>query len=266
MQEYLASEDGHMAFLLSALDSEIAGVGDPVLSDLPGDIDPKICQKALNFINRRHLTIEPRKQWPVGHGAIDPKMMANTGRSLTQWGDPGLAESVSSGKYEDGSFSEELVDASISLITNWGPKPFPHWVTCVPSLRRPTLVPDFAQRLATRLSIPFSPALIRIQNAPEQKTMANSSHQAINARDSLRINQADVNKGPVFLVDDIVDSRWTSAVCAALLRSRGSGEVFPFFLATAGDSDRTGYRTDKGVLAVDCAPAATSHQFKRPNT
>lgn len=37
--------------------------------------------------------------------------------------------------------------------------------------------------------------------------------------------------GPVLLVDDTVDSRWTFTVIAALLRGAGSGPVFPFALA-----------------------------------
>ncbi len=37
--------------------------------------------------------------------------------------------------------------------------------------------------------------------------------------------------GPVLLVDDMVDSRWTLTVAAWLLRSKGSGEVWPLALA-----------------------------------
>jgi ATP-dependent DNA helicase RecQ len=38
----------------------------------------------------------------------------------------------------------------------------------------------------------------------------------------------------VLLVDDMVDSRWTLTAAAWLLRSHGSGEVFPLALALAG--------------------------------
>jgi ATP-dependent DNA helicase RecQ len=43
--------------------------------------------------------------------------------------------------------------------------------------------------------------------------------------------------GPVLLVDDIVDSRWSLTECTRLLREGGSGAVYPFALA---DSSRTG--------------------------
>ena len=39
--------------------------------------------------------------------------------------------------------------------------------------------------------------------------------------------------GPVLLVDDLVDSRWTLTVAGSLLRDHGAGPVFPFALALA---------------------------------
>ena len=39
------------------------------------------------------------------------------------------------------------------------------------------------------------------------------------------------NTGPVLLVDDIVDSRWTMTAIGWLLREAGSGPVYPFALA-----------------------------------
>jgi len=46
-----------------------------------------------------------------------------------------------------------------------------------------------------------------------------------------------VPTGPVFLVDDMVDSRWTITVATFLLRSNGSGEVFPLALAYTGHDE-----------------------------
>ncbi|HRA07635.1 MAG TPA: recombinase RecQ, partial [Propionicimonas sp.] len=40
--------------------------------------------------------------------------------------------------------------------------------------------------------------------------------------------------GPVLLVDDLVDSRWTLTVAARLLRSAGAASVLPFALAAVG--------------------------------
>jgi ATP-dependent DNA helicase RecQ len=96
------------------------------------------------------------------------------------------------------------------------------------------LVPDFARRMAEALGLPFHQTLIRIDFRPEQKTMANSVQQARNVDGSLAVSIGALPSGPVFLVDDMVDSRWTLTIAAWLLRSNNSGEVFPLVLADAG--------------------------------
>ena len=64
--------------------------------------------------------------------------------------------------------------------------------------------------------------------------MANSTKQARNVDGSLAISRESLPAGPVLLVDDMVDSRWTITVAAWLLRSNGSEEVWPLALAFAG--------------------------------
>ena len=98
-------------------------------------------------------------------------------------------------------------------------------------------MPDFARRLAAALSLPFDAALNKTDNRPEQKTMENSTQQARNIDGSLAISGHVVSAGPVLLVDDMVDSRWTLTVGAWLLRSHGSGEVLPLALALAGHDE-----------------------------
>lgn len=122
----------------------------------------------------------------------------------------------------------------VRLVREWNPQPAPGWVTCIPSLRHPDLVPDFAQRLAAALTFPFHAVLERTDDRPEQKTMANNTQQARNVDGSLRIIPGVLPTGPVLLVDDIVDSRWTFTVAAWLLRSQGSGDVWPLALAQTG--------------------------------
>lgn len=233
MKEYLSLQDGHMDFLLSTLDSPAPAGDGPALANLPINVDAALVQQAEEFISRTRVAIEPRKMWPQGMGRIPKERMAEEGRALSQWGDP-KAQLVQRGKYQDEEFDQRLVESAAKLIRDWSPDPFPRWITCVPSLRRPHLVPGFARRFADDLGIPFVPVLVRTKNAPEQKSMANSRHQARNARDSLQIDSSNMPDGPVLLVDDIVDSRWTMTVSAAYLLSRGSGPVYPFALTKVG--------------------------------
>ncbi|MBP7867337.1 MAG: RecQ family ATP-dependent DNA helicase [Acidobacteria bacterium] len=241
MQDYVALASGHMAFLIRALDGEPA-------ADRPNDpapfdevIDPALVRDAVAFLRRMNLPIEARIQWPAGgipkyglRGRIDPKLRAQAGRALCVWGDAGWGRLVSRGKYHDRHYADELVEAASSLLREWAPEPFPEWVACVPSLRHPELVPDFARRLAAALGLPFGDALEKTGERPEQKSMANSIQQARNVDGSLGVRTGAVRGGPVLLVDDMVDSRWTFTIAAWLLRSHGSGEVRPFALAQTG--------------------------------
>ena len=68
--------------------------------------------------------------------------------------------------------------------------------------------------------------------------MQNSFMQAANLDGVFDIDDAQMPEGPVFLIDDIVDSRWTFTVIAALLRETGCPAVFPVALAMS--SPRSG--------------------------
>jgi ATP-dependent DNA helicase RecQ len=122
------------------------------------------------------------------------------------------------------------------MVREWSPNPAPQWVTSIPSLRHPTLVPDFARRLAAALNLPFQVVLEKTDLRPPQKEMANSAQQARNVDGSLRI-QGTVPAGPALLVDDMVDSKWTLTVAAFLLTSNGSGPVFPLALASTANAN-----------------------------
>ena len=239
MQEYVRLETGHMEFLIRALDGDPASVHPPDLPPLPTEVEPGILQEALTFLRRTSLAIEPRLQWPSGgmpqlnvRGIIPSVRRAEAGKALSIWGDAGWGSLVRRGKYQ-GRFADDLVHACTALMAQWAPQPAPEWVTCIPSRRHPALVPDFAKRLAEHMGLPFHASLSKVEDTPEQKSMANGVHQARNVDGSLAVS-LPLPAGPVLLVDDMVDSRWTFTVAAWLLRSNGSGNVWPLALAWAG--------------------------------
>ncbi|MBV5328339.1 MAG: RecQ family ATP-dependent DNA helicase [Chlorobium sp.] len=242
MQEYLALPFAeHMGFLIQALDGDPNTVSFPLLPPLPILADAALVLEAVAFLRRTSLPIEPRLQWPGGgmpqyqvKGKIPVNLQAGHGKALSVWGDAGWGELVRQGKYLDNCYSDRLVTACVEMIQKWNPEPAPAWVTCVPSLRHPDLVPDFAQRLADALHLPFQKVFVKREERPEQKTMANSTQQARNIDGSLAVNGQTVPESPVLLVDDVVDSRWTLTVSAWLLRKYGSGVVWPMALAQTG--------------------------------
>ena len=245
MQEYVSRPFGqHMGFLIDALDGDSSTVSPPSLPPLPEDVDQLLVREAEEFLCRTSLPIEPRKKWPVGgmpqygiHTASTIPYQAQPGKALCVWGDAGWGGLVRQGKYHDGHFSDDLVAACVKMIQEWNPQPSPTWVTCVPSLRHPELVPNFAQRLAAALGLPFHMVIAKTDARPEQKTMANSTQQARNIDGSLALNGQPIPPGPVLLVDDMVDSRWTLTVAAWLLRKSGSGAVWPMALSQTGHDE-----------------------------
>ena len=245
MQEYVDLPFGeHMSFLIKALDGNPDSVTAPALPPLPTSVNDSLVREAVDFLCRSNLSFELRKMWPAGgmplygvKGRIPPEYQAQPGKALCVWGDAGWGGLVRQGKYRDGRFSDELVNACVKMIHEWNPQPAPKWVCCVPSLRHPALVPDFAQRLADALGLPFLQVIEKTDNRPEQKTMANSTQQARNVDGALRLNNQAVPREAVLLVDDMVDSRWTLTVSAWLLRSAGSGAVWPMALSQTGHDE-----------------------------
>jgi ATP-dependent DNA helicase RecQ len=245
MQDYVQLETGHMEFLIRALDGDPSSYHAPNLAPLSPAIDDLAAREAVAFLRRTSLDLEPRKKWPPG-GLASLGVQGNTnipternlkpGKILCVWGDAGWGKLVRFGKYRDGRFCEDLVTRCVALIREWAPQPAPEWVTCIPSLRHPELVPDFALRLAAALHLPFHIVLAKADGRPPQKEMANSSQQARNVDGSLRI-EGNVPTGPVLLVDDMVDSRWTLTVAAYILTWHGSGPVYPLALASTAHSD-----------------------------
>lgn len=242
MQEYVGLSSGHMNFLIRALDGEPNETNTSTLPLLRTTADSQLVSEAIEFMRGTSLPIEPRKRWPAGgmptyglKGQIPPEYSAEPGKALCMWGDVGWGKLVQEGKYVNGHFSDELVKACAGLVRSWNPLPAPAWVTCIPSLRHPHLVPDFARRLASELGLPFQNAIVKTEQRPEQKTMANSTQQARNVDGSLALIDQLLLTGPVLLVDDMVDSRWTMTVAAWLLRTQGTGTVWPLALALTGN-------------------------------
>lgn len=242
MQTYLAHRGCLMRFLTAALDDPeprdcgqcVNCKGSAMSDEVPGEW----LAVAMSFLGDQTLEIPARSRWPMklpGHKStvIEQEHRHETGRCLCLYGQGAWGLAVKRGKYEVGQFDDSLVRAAADLVKRrWNPEPFPQWVTCVPSLRHPKLVPELARRVAELLGLAFEPALACHSLEPEQKTQQNSAFQVTNALRSLRA-AARMRPGPVLLMDDVVDSGWTLAVASSLLRQAGAGVVYPLALARA---------------------------------
>lgn len=195
--------------------------------------------RAGRFLRQAEIPLECKKQVARDafvecgfRGNLPAGIRAETGRILSRWGDAGWGHVVAEDKH-NGRVRDELVGAVAEMIRDrWCPEPTPTWLTCIPSRTHPTLVPDFAKRLANQLSLPFVPVITKIKDNGPQKQQQNRFYQCRNLDGVFTINER-VSDQPLLLVDDVVDSAWTLTIAAALLRQAGSGPVWPLALATS---------------------------------
>jgi len=243
VQAYIGAVSCRMAYLRNALDDPSGldcGRCDNCQSDaaLSATVDESLVVEATRFLRTSEMPLEPRKVIFQGMfevydlaGRLTDELRAREGRILSRWGDAGWGVMVADDK-RNGRFRDELVEAVTEMFTDrWMPEPAAKWVTCVPSSRHPELVRDFAGRLAARLGLPFVEALRKVRDNQPQKVQENSYHRCRNLDGVFEV-MTEIPRGPVLLVDDIVDSGWTLTVLAALLGQHGAGPVFPLALAS----------------------------------
>ncbi len=244
VQEYIDHEDCLMVFLSNSLDDDAdtpCGKCSRCLPDgrMPETFSETLGVKSSLFLRYSEMLLIPRKQVPKDafqkygfHRILNRHgLEAETGRILSRWGDAGWGRVVMNGKHAN-HFGDKLVDAVCEMFEErWNPDPRPTWVTFVPSFNHPALVPDFAKRVAKRLGLSFQNVVTKTARNRPQKQMQNSFYQCQNL-DGVFAVDSDIKTEPVLLLDDMVDSRWTLTVIAALLRSAGSGPVYPIVLAT----------------------------------
>ena len=237
MAQYLATDGCLMQFLrhqLDDVDAERCGrCANCLGSSFDTAVDPELVESALRSLRSETIGIAPRRRAPGGlkHELYLKEHNITAGRALTRWGDPGLAREVEVGKYRDHEFSAPLVEAMVAMVKEWSLDPPTQWVTSVPSQSHPNLIPDFATKVAHRLGLPYVDAVRRSRATRAQKEMQNSFQQAHNVIDAFDI--AEVRSGPVLLIDDVVDSRWTLTVVGNKLSVAGSGPVYAVALADA---------------------------------
>lgn len=246
MEEFVKTKDCFMQFVAEELDDENAQICGNCTNCIKRDyfsktVESKNVKEAISFLKGDYITIAPRKKWPIKSttdkkGNIKMELRVSEGRALCAYSDAGWGRIVKEDKYDNGEFRNELVIAATRLITNWEMEDKPTWVTSVPSKRRPTLVKEFAEKLAKELGLEYYPIIEKTKDTPEQKTMQNSNMQLSNIYDSFSL-KGSCPSGAVILVDDMVDSRWTFTVIGAMLRENGSGNVYPFALSTTAGGD-----------------------------
>ncbi len=251
MLDYENTRNCRMEFLASALDDPAAApcgrcdnCTEPWYSD---EVSHDASESASNALGRVGVELEPRGQWPSGmeklgvqaKGRIPAGQQMSSGRALARMTDLGwgnrVRELLAPGS-EDRPLDALAAQACVKVLSEWGWETRPVGVVSMPSRRRPLLIKSLAEGLATVGRIPYLGELQLPHGWPSGSTGGNSAFRLAAVWDRFAV-PADgrqwfsSNPGPVLLVDDLADSRWSLTVAAKALREAGVEEVVPFVLA-----------------------------------
>jgi ATP-dependent DNA helicase RecQ len=248
LQSYHNSSSCLMHFLAHALDDGFASNCGKCANCLPSeklteDVPRDLVIAASEFAKKRYVKIEPRKIFgasgDLARSAFamyqfpykNPAWNAEEGLALSQWRDGVWGDLVAEGK-KNNQFSDELIAPMVKMLKTMRFDVTPTWLSYVPSKRHPDLVRNFSIKIAQALNIQFVDAVFMTELRAPQKEMANSFGQSANLDGLFDIDPTQISTGPVLLIDDAVDSRWTFTVVAALLKQNNAGKVYPIALTS----------------------------------
>jgi ATP-dependent DNA helicase RecQ len=253
MVDYQSGRSCRMRFLQEALDDPSAddcGRCDVCAGQwYPTDVPDGAAQAAGRTLRRVGVELDARSQWPSGmarlgvqlSGRLPADERVETGRAVARLTDLGWGQrlrTVLSPTSADAPADERLLGACIEVLAGWPWEQRPAAVVAVPSLRRPLLVESVARHLATLGRLPLLGSLDLTSADGTGEPGGNSAFRLAAVHDRFRVSAelaralAELD-GPVLLVDDLVDSRWTITVAGRELRLAGASGVLPFALAVA---------------------------------
>lgn len=257
MLEYQGSAGCRMAFLRLALDDPdlvedptwVCGRCDRCGGVFPDVVpDPEAVTAARTASRVPGAEIAVRRAWPTGmatlgvpvSGKVAESERAEVGRAVARldgigWGQVlrGVFAPGPDGAPVDSALPEQLRAPVLSVLDAWAPSV--DGVVVVRSAGRPQLVAHLADGVARYLGVPVLCAIAPRPGVAAGRHDVNSATRLAGVWHRLELDPsgealAALNGASVLLVDDRVDSGWTVAVAARLLRSAGADAVRPFAL------------------------------------
>jgi ATP-dependent DNA helicase RecQ len=250
MIDYETTTGCRMEYLQRALDDETAapcGRCDNCAGVwFPTDVGEAAASSAGSSLDRVGVVLEPRAQWPTGasrlgvpvKGRIAETERMLEGRALARLTDLGWGGTLrslleGSATSQDAPASAALVAACVRVLGEWSWDERPAAVMSVPSRRHPQLIDSIARGLAEAGRLPYLGPLALATGGPTGEPGGNSAWRLSGVWERFSVD-VELPDGPILLVDDLVDSRWTLTVAARALRLAGATAVLPFALALRG--------------------------------
>ncbi|HEX5968630.1 MAG TPA: RecQ family ATP-dependent DNA helicase [Intrasporangium sp.] len=254
MVDYERTDGCRMAFLQRCLDDETARDCGRCDGCAGAWFATAIPEAAINTARSRleqpGVVLEPRAQWPTGmdrlgvpvKGRIAPEVALTEGRAVARLSDLGWGQRLrmllraTADEGGDRPVPPEVLRAVVDVLRTWDWAERPVAIASVPSRRRPQLVSSLAAGIGELGRLPYLGALDLVDGGPVGEPGGNSAFRLANTWGRLGLGDDLGSRlsgipGPLLLVDDVADSRWTLTVAGALLREAGVPAVLPLVLA-----------------------------------
>ncbi|MGO4383886.1 RecQ family ATP-dependent DNA helicase [Specibacter sp. RAF43] len=249
-----------MEYLAAALDDDTAapcGRCDRCAGQwFPTDIGSGAVAAAGESLRHAGLPIDPRTMWPTGmdrlgvpvKGKLPAAEQLAPGRALARLTDLGWGNALRAmfaAGAPDAPVDPAMARAVVAVLREWGQAGWagegrPVAVVSLTSRSKPLLVRSLAQAMCEIGQLPYLGEMSFEFGGPTGGRGGNSAYRLAGVWDRLTAGPelatalAGYGGGPVLLVDDLVDSRWTLTVAGRALRRAGAGQVLPLVLAQAG--------------------------------
>jgi ATP-dependent DNA helicase RecQ len=254
MRDYLATTGCRMDFLRQQLDDPQAGepcgrcdrCAGPFWSE---QVSAAALRASSDDLGRVGVPVAPRLMWPTGlstagvdlAGRISADEQCAPGRVVARLSDVGWGPRLRPLVGEDapdGPVPDDVFGAVVDVLRGWDWERRPAAVVALASGARPLLVASLAERIAATgqmthlgtIGRPAQPAHARTNSAQRVRRL----HDAFPVDAALRDAIKALDGEPVLLVDDLIDSGWTTALAGRELRRAGATAVLPFALAQTG--------------------------------
>jgi len=256
MLQYERTEGCRMEFLALELDDPTAapcGRCDNCAGRwFAGAVEEGALAAASAGLDRVGVPIEPRRIYPTGadrlgvplKGKIPPQEQAEEGRSLARLTDLGWGGRLrqifeAAHQVPDAPVAPELLRACAQVLGQWGWERRPVGVVSMPSRRRPQFVGSLAAGLAEMGRLRYLGGLEYAGEGPRLGPGGNSAYRFADVHGAFWLPASweealATAPGPLLLVDDLADSRWSLTEAAGLLRRAGAPAVLPFALGLVG--------------------------------
>lgn len=251
MLEYQRGTTCRMAFLQNCLDDDSAAdcgrcdvCAEPWFGPHIGEEAIAVAAGALDSVG---VVIDPRALWPSGmprlgidvKGKIGDAHAAESGRVLARLSDLGWGTRLRSVLTADNPVPDDVVRGCAQVLAQWGWAQRPVGIVTMSSRSHPVLVRSLGEQIARIGALPLLGELDLIDGGPVGEAGGNSAFRLagvwgrFGVGPALRSAIAEA-PGPILLIDDRIESRWTMTVAARELRSAGATSVLPLALALTG--------------------------------